>query len=1088
MSRATKTGRELSIPGAPDPQPIDGGVVLVKVQALGASRIVVGRQVIGPTAGMLLSLLLRLIYAPGCAVSRDTLLAELWPEQPAARQRGNLRQALYKLRSYGVRVALVSGSVRFDRRQLDRTLSVERTSELFERDVTRGSDPFGTFLPGYVAPSDAWQRAMEEVREVVHGDLRRVLVEQLRMRRERVDWGGAAVLSRWLLQFDPLNEDATLAMAECTMLSGAKAEAVAILDRYLAELGPHAGDIRLPAALLRRRFTEPPIRRRPSLASTERHFVGREQELADLSLAMRRARWHDGSAVLLHGPPGIGKTRLCAELGKVATIEGYREVSMECRETDQQRPLAVILDALPVLLSAPGALGSAPESLTVLRRLVGEEVPEPAEPVEEPLAPTIAEEAGAALSATERYERTMRTVRTQSIRHAIIDLVAAVSDERPIFMVVDDAHWLDDASWDVLTDLIQRVGSMRLFMVLTSRFGTLRVERPARMPEKLVARRIPGLSDEECVRLARAIGEDLSAHPTAEVEAWLVRGSEGTPLMLRALVDHWIITGEAIGIPPTLAHLLVQRLHRLSQTSLRALQSITLLNKHASLDRVKESLQLPTHELLSAFEQLVETGCLASDDASLLIVHDLLGRMAHEKMPSIIESALRASIAAALEVEYQATGNTEILLEALQHTERSARPDALRRFVGRHTEALIRSGRPTVVINSTRALLSRSTSSPADRELRRLHARLEAENGSFGQALALLPGGLSLPISLEGLSTSDLDDCLSFVESAYRSDPIANPYELGAFAAASASDARFPLEYRLRAADIGLVISSNTCDEKTAHECYFGLQISESEMSRRAETQRIGLIYHTVFGTIDRANSLASMVFDQSSNVGATTTSIADLGRAGYVFRMTGQHEQAICSLLKARAMANEIGSPRLAEYPVWQLAQIFNERGEADKADRWTEEFQTLTVSHDEPVATDYVSGHLCLMAIGRADNERAALHLSNLQDRMPRFPALRTAAYCLALELGVGLLDPEWIPPAPLVEVALDRFEKTKARAGADLLAATVGASLYRLGEKEEACRLVSEYLTRHRRERSSPSAMLRALEAKLSVESAH
>jgi hypothetical protein len=567
-----------------------------------------------------------------------------------------------------------------------------------------------------------------------------------------------------------------------------------------------------------------------------------------------------------------------------------------------------------------------------------------------------------------------------------------------------------------------------------------------------------------------------------------VRGSEGTPLMLRALVDHWIITGEAMGIPPTLAHLLVQRLHRLSQISLRALQSITLLNKHASLDRVKESLQLPTHELLSALEQLAETGCLASDDASLLIVHDLLGRMAHEKMPSIIESALRASIATALEVEYQSTGSSEVLLEALQHTEQSARPEALRRFVGRHAEALIRSGRPTVVVNSTRSLLSQNTSSSADRELRRLHARLEAENGSFGQALALLPGGLSLPLSLNGLSTSDLDDCLSFVESAYRSDPIANPYELGAFAAASASDARFPLGYRLRAADIGLVISSNTCDEKTAHECYFGLQISESEMGRREETQRIALIYHTVFGSVDRANSLASTLLGQSKNTDATTTSIVDLGRAGYVFRMTGQHEQAISALLKARAMANEIGSPRLAEYPVWQLAQIYNDRGEADKADLWTDEFQTLVMSHDEQVAADYVGGHLCLMAIGRADHERAALHLSNLQDRMPRFPALRTAAYSLALELGVGLLDQEWTPPAALVEVALDRFEKTKARAGADLLAATAGASLCRLDKTEEACRLVSEYLTHHRRERSSPSAMLHALEAELAVKSAH
>lgn len=1077
MSRATKTGRELSIPGAPDPQPIDGGVVLVKVQALGAARIVVGCQVIGPTAGMLLSLLLRLIYAPGHAMLRDTLLAELWPKQPAARQRGNLRQALYKLRSYGVRVALVSGSVRFDRRQLDRTLSVERTSELFERDVTRGSDPFGTFLPGYVAPSVAWQRAMEEVREVVHGDLRRVLVEQLRMRRERVDWGGAAVLSRWLLQFDPLNEDATLAMAECTMLSGAKAEAVAILDRYLAELGPHAGDIRLPAALLRRRFTEPPLRRRSSLASTERHFVGREQELADLSLAMRRARWHDGSAVLLHGPPGIGKTRLCAELGKVATIEGYRDVSMDCRETDQQRPLAVILDALPLLLSSPGALGSAPESLSVLRRLVGEEVPEPVDPVEEPLAPTIAEEAGAALSATERYERTMRTVRTQSIRHAIIDLVAAVSDESPIFMVVDDAHWLDDASWDVLTDLIQRVGAMRLFIVLTSRFGTLRAERPARMPEKLVVRRIPGLSDEECVRLARAISEDLSADPTAEVEAWLVRGSEGTPLMLRALVDHWIITGEAMGIPPTLASLLEQRLDRLSPVSLTALHSINLLGRLASLHRIRHTLELPTSELLVALEQLEEVGCLCSNDAALVTAHDMVGRTAEKRMTKLGEATLRSSIARALEQEYIETNDLGLLVEAIVQLEASSSAEVVHRFVCRHERALLESGRPASVLSTIERLQESSPNLRFDKRLRRIQSRLSLEAGEYRRALEVSAGSLSLPQDLGAMSDLEMEQTLSLVDSAYRADPVVDREELSRFVSAVATTQRLPEGIRMRAAEIGLTIAANTCDVVTANSCYHTVFTGKSVSLDELDDQsiRLALLYHAIFGKIEIAEGIATSIINRFDSLERSTTTVIDVGRAAFALRLCGNTELARKGFCTQLDLALKLSAPRLAQYSAWQLSQLALDAGNLGETDSWNRELERLLESDNDPISSSFTTAHLCRCAIETGDQRRAFELLDEVKSALPRFPTHKSAAYIIALELGSNLISDQWMPSKAIVEVAVERHRLTSQFGTTDYLTSTIADCLARIEGREAAISFIDDYLQSMRRERSIPSASL-------------
>ena len=227
------------------------------------------------------------------------------------------------------------------------------------------------FLPGYQPEGDEFTHWLTDVREVIHADVRRVLVDRLKVRRTRADWMGAEAIARWLLQFDPLNEEATLTIAECMALNGSKTEAVRLLDQYLAELGAEAGDIRLPATILKRRLSDPPGKRRRSFAPTEEHFVGREELLADLTMAMRRAKWHDGSATILHGPPGIGKTRITEELAKVAAIEGFRVVRASCRESDAQRPLSVFLDLVPELLELPGAMGCDPESMSVLRKLGG---------------------------------------------------------------------------------------------------------------------------------------------------------------------------------------------------------------------------------------------------------------------------------------------------------------------------------------------------------------------------------------------------------------------------------------------------------------------------------------------------------------------------------------------------------------------------------------------------------------------------------------------------------------------------------------------------------------------------------------------
>jgi len=100
-------------------------------------------------------------------------------------------------------------------------------------------------------------------------------------------------------------------------------------------------------------------------------------------------------------------------------------------------------------------------------------------------------------------------------------------------------NWLDDASWEVLADVIQRVNEMRVYIVLTSRFATIREERPARLPTPLTYRRLLPLTEDALVSLVRGAADEHGVSVPEDVERWIIRGCEGNPLMFRALLEHW---------------------------------------------------------------------------------------------------------------------------------------------------------------------------------------------------------------------------------------------------------------------------------------------------------------------------------------------------------------------------------------------------------------------------------------------------------------------------------------------------------------------------------------------------------------------
>src|SRR5438132_929141 len=123
------------------------------------------------------------------------------------------------------------------------------------------------------------------LRQALRTVLRGGLLAQLRDERAKHRFATVDRAARACLALDPFNEEATLASAEVLVMSGSKAEALSVLDRYIDEVGPRSRDLRIAPKLLRERISdyvaEPGILAEPPL-------TGRDAEIATLHELLTR--------------------------------------------------------------------------------------------------------------------------------------------------------------------------------------------------------------------------------------------------------------------------------------------------------------------------------------------------------------------------------------------------------------------------------------------------------------------------------------------------------------------------------------------------------------------------------------------------------------------------------------------------------------------------------------------------------------------------------------------------------------------------------------------------------------------------------
>jgi len=601
---------------------------MVILRALGTAEIETDVAKITPSQEVVFGAALYLVLETGKRVSRTLLASLLWPQVPEQVRAHRLRQTILQLKKLGIVAIADRDTLRLSGDQVQKdtdALSTPNVDLLLERDSLQ-------FLPGYCPRlSEKLRDWVESKRSQVHAVATTVLVRELERSRLQADWRSVEKAAAKCLALDPYNEAAVLAQAEASAMRGGKHQAVSILDRYIAEVGGRQGDLQLPATLLRRRVIER-VPDRPALLNTDPPFVGREVVTETLTRRFNEARHSKGSALLVIGEPGIGKSRLSAEIARFAELQGAQVQRASCRRTDVDRPLSLFVDIVPQLREMPGALGCAPESFASLTRLTEFE--------DRP-------------SGTSRHADS--DMLFQNLRTALFDLLESVTDERCLMLLIEDVQWLDEASSRILIRMVERCASRRLFFLFNARPSStpfLDYAEKARVETVTLG----PLTPSACTELLQSMALLPDNGLAQDVVSWCLSVAEGNPFFLQELAHQWIETEQRHDAPPSVTKVLQERLSRLSSEALQVLQTCAILGEHATLDRVERVLEYPPHQLLSAVEALSKAAMLTSSpdradspDGQLQPRHDFLASAAIGRLAPVSLSFLHRRSADVLE-------------------------------------------------------------------------------------------------------------------------------------------------------------------------------------------------------------------------------------------------------------------------------------------------------------------------------------------------------------------------------------------------------------------------------------------------------
>jgi adenylate cyclase len=493
-------------------------------------------------------------------------------------------------------------------------------------------------------------------------------------------------------------------------------------------LGPHAlKGIPDPVEIFRLVGLKPAVNSEHFRGAALMPFRGRAAELETLQRALQDTTPDSPRVIGLSGPPGVGKSRLCFEFGEWCRERQIRVLEARAQVYSRATPLLPVLEALRAFfriepdMDAELARTRIEQTLTMLALPVAEHLP----PLTDFLGCAAAEPAPRAIDPSTRRTR---------LRDSISRIVRAAWSQTSV-IIIEDLHWLDEASLDFLETWMAAVEGTKVLMVLTFR------------PDWSLPSRLPWYRELALGELGRGeVGQVISdligdGPGLDQVVAHIAERSDGNPFFAEELILSLAQSGVLLGergryrlapsgwqnptLPTTVEAVIGARIDHLPDSEKTLLETAAIIGKEFPFEVVRAVVGLsdaaarPLLRRLRAAE-LIQPRQTAMGE-SFAFRHPLIQEVAYAMQLRSTRRILHAAVAQAIEDQewgkreefagllahhYEAAGN---MVAAAMQLQRSAR------WVGRTN-----SGRALADWKKIRGMMQDQPRSKENDELRAL--------------------------------------------------------------------------------------------------------------------------------------------------------------------------------------------------------------------------------------------------------------------------------------------------------------------------------------------------------------------------------
>lgn len=597
--------------------------------------------------------LLVYLAVTGRTQSRDRLTGLLWPDYDQDRARAALRRTLSTLKkALGDRwvsadrlaVSLDTADVELDlaalraaaRRPNEHGHSAEEACAECAVALETALEQSGSFLQGFslrdAEPFEEWQSLeAENVEREISSALDRLV--HAHTAEGRLEAASAAAIRK--LALDPLDEPAHRQLMQLLAWRGMRTAALQQYRDCVAVLDTELGVSPLPeTTALYEAIAEGSVepREHPTLTQPDHsppvqpsaHMLrGRAREL-DRLLDRFSKMSGTGTVAVVEGEAGIGKTRLAREFVAWASDRGAAVVEARSHEGEAGLPYALVAQVLDQLADrARDRLD--PATLVEVARLVPRLQPSG-------LTPLPIDDPGA----LSRFFEAVRKV-----------LVESLTGPRPGVVFLDDLHWCDVASLEVLAYISRRLDETPVFFVAAWRSEEVDQDHPLRklaveagrvgaaatLPlERLEAGDVRGLIEDATGLTGEAVGTMTSRlmEETEGIPFFVVEYLAARPPGADTETQDWLM-------PTTIKELLRSRVGSVDQTARQILGTAAVIDRSFDFDTVWRASGRTELETVDALDELVHHGLIVAHAGP---ASQAVYEFSHEKLRSYVYGSL----------------------------------------------------------------------------------------------------------------------------------------------------------------------------------------------------------------------------------------------------------------------------------------------------------------------------------------------------------------------------------------------------------------------------------------------------------------